>query len=378
MKPILTTYLLGLLLPVLMMAQPTSYAFEQGKTAHRQNDLTAAIYHYTLAIEENPQLMDAWYNRGIAHYQAEDFYKARLDFGHILAFQPNDLEAREHLANAEFYDGLYAAAIQNYDKILQIKPTASLYANRGLAKSMMGNEQAALVDFQMALEYEGNNPVYPAQIGDRYFAMEQYKQAVNYYDISIDLKVSDAKVFNNRANAKTYLGEYQSAVYDFNNAILLDYQGQFFANRSFAQLYLGKYELAEADGREATKLEENNHRAYYSMGLSNLNRLLLADAIYYFDKAIEIEKNDAAYYSDRGVAKYMLEDFYGAQADFQTALSLNPTLSETQRLLALVETELRTEEDMGDWQTFLPTAQQNPVGSRSTTVSAPASFQWDD
>ncbi len=48
------------------------------------------------------------------------------------------------------------------------------------------------------------------------------------------------------------------------------------------------------------------------------------DAISDYNKAIEINPNDASAYSNRGIAKFKLKDYYGAIADYTKAIELNP------------------------------------------------------
>lgn len=48
------------------------------------------------------------------------------------------------------------------------------------------------------------------------------------------------------------------------------------------------------------------------------------DAVTYYNKAIEIKPNEAILYFNRGVSKYCSKDYYGAIADFERTIYLNP------------------------------------------------------
>jgi len=63
---------------------------------------------------------------------------------------------------------------------------------------------------------------------------------------------------------------------------------------------------------------------YYLLGKSKLNKQDYQGAIADFDKALSLNLNDAKAYLGRGSARYAQGDKQGAIADFNKALSLNP------------------------------------------------------
>ena len=59
------------------------------------------------------------------------------------------------------------------------------------------------------------------------------------------------------------MGDYQAAIYDYNNAILLTAESHFFSNRANCHLYLGKPAATIADAKEALRINPDNDEAYY-------------------------------------------------------------------------------------------------------------------
>ena len=57
-------------------------------------------------------------------------------------------------------------------------------------------------------------------------------------------------------------------------------------------------------------------KEYFERGLSK------------YSKAIELNPNDSDAYVNRGISKYVLQDYQGAIADYSKAIELNPNLSE--------------------------------------------------
>jgi tetratricopeptide (TPR) repeat protein len=86
-------------------------------------NIQEAINLYTLAIEKDPEFIDAYYNRGIMHYFLKE----------------------------------YKGAIEDLNKVIEKKPDHVMaYASRGAVYDKIGDWQKALSDFRKA-----------AQLGDK-------------------------------------------------------------------------------------------------------------------------------------------------------------------------------------------------------------------
>ena len=63
---------------------------------------------------------------------------------------------------------------------------------------------------------------------------------------------------------------------------------------------------------------------FYDSGLEKLQNGVYEDAIFDFNKAIEIDPNYAMAYTRRGAAKSRLKDYSGSIKDLNKAIELNP------------------------------------------------------
>ena len=63
---------------------------------------------------------------------------------------------------------------------------------------------------------------------------------------------------------------------------------------------------------------------FYDSGLEKLQNGVYEDAIFDFNKAIEIDPNYAMAYTRRGAAKRRLKDYSGSIKDLNKAIELNP------------------------------------------------------
>ena len=89
----------------------------EGRRCHQEGHICAAIEHYGEAISLNPELVDAYNNRGLA-------YKSL---------------------------GKYEVAIEDYNIAQQLHPNAILFHNRGCAYSALGEYELAVHDFDKSL-----------------------------------------------------------------------------------------------------------------------------------------------------------------------------------------------------------------------------------
>ena len=103
----------------------------QGQKQYRANDYKEAIALFDKAIQLNPYVADAYYNRGLAKFRLGESENAR----------ENAQKARE----------LYQEAINDYTQTIKIIPNHfRAYNNRGHAKKALGQGEAAQADFKKA------------------------------------------------------------------------------------------------------------------------------------------------------------------------------------------------------------------------------------
>ena len=99
------------------------------------------------------------------------------------------------------------------------------------------------------------------------------EKCISAYDQAIRLNPDYARVYNNRGNANSRLGQHKAAVADYDEAIRLnpDYARAYF-NRGNANSRLGQHKAAVADYGEAIRLNPDYARAYCHRGILWLQR----------------------------------------------------------------------------------------------------------
>ena len=135
-----------------------------------------------------------------------------------------------HAEEAQRY---YHAAIEDFDKTISLNPEdAYTYGNRGYARICLGNFEsgrgntdraknlykAAITDSDSAIQFDTENSYYYHLRGVAKAALDDYSGAVNDFNKTLSLKPDFARAYYNRALAKAVLGQRDAAKVDLEKA----------------------------------------------------------------------------------------------------------------------------------------------------------------
>jgi tetratricopeptide (TPR) repeat protein len=92
------------------------------------------INHYTKALEMNPQMDSAYYNRGLTYAGIGEFDKAIKDYNIVINRNSEDAVAYNSRGDAFLDQGKFNKAIEDYDTAIKLKPDYGFfYFSRGKA-----------------------------------------------------------------------------------------------------------------------------------------------------------------------------------------------------------------------------------------------------
>lgn len=218
---------------------------------HRQYD--QAIAAYTEALQIDPQYVEVYVKRGVAHNE----------------------EARDKPKRAQAELNL---AIADYNAALRINPQSDeAYRNRGLAYKKRGQHDEAMTDYNTTLRI---NPQSNKAYNDRgkvYASKGQWKEAIADYTAALhinpnpELGDADEDVYFNRGLAYGTTGQWEQAIADYEKArrtweayvdpdsvgdLSLSYIGHgLLIRRQLAQAYFFKGEACEKLGQRSQALD---------------------------------------------------------------------------------------------------------------------------
>lgn len=180
-----------------------------------------------------------------------------------------------------------------------------------------GEETSALISFLAGfIEYQSEN----------------YESAIRYFDSSLETLPVLPSLFENRleiyfcrGTSNSYLGQYERAIQDYNQAIQIRPQlAEAYYNRGLTYYYLGEYEDAIQDYGQAIQINPQFAEAYYKRGVVYDNLGQYEDAIQDYNQAIQINSQFAEFYYNRGVVYNDLGQYERAIQDYDQTIQIDP------------------------------------------------------
>jgi tetratricopeptide (TPR) repeat protein len=165
--------------------------------------------------------------------------------------------------------------------------------------------------------------------GEKYFKTandllnkKEYKQAIEYYDLSLKYIPKGENIFYMRGRARHQLSDYPAAIADFTVAISLNKSVALFYNaRAWTYCFSGAYSKAIEDADKAIGLEKNGD--YYDTRATAYGlRLQFLSATADLNSAIKMNPK-AMYYYKRGLMKKANNELSAAEQDFAQARKLD-------------------------------------------------------
>jgi tetratricopeptide (TPR) repeat protein len=340
---------------------------QQGIDANRDYKSAEAIKLLDAALEQNPNLVDAYLERGKAKKSLEKYSEAIEDYDRALKHNPDLVEAYINRGRAKQFLKQYQEAMKDFDRAIDLNPKSlSAYFSRGmLYRIYLKQKERGDKDLDLALN------MMPESINDysdlRFIfslrknpkaGIEYFNKAINlkhknnhwayvqkavlYQDSSIakpDLAILNYKKFLQSKKelpnslkamaleriASNYLNlnNYSESIASSNESLRLDPKNySSLSTRGQSFYYLKNYPAALTDFDRAIAIEPKSSSLYGWRADTYYRLTNYQQAISEYDRAIELSPSSAYFYKDRGNAKWYLFQSAAALADYQKAVQL--------------------------------------------------------
>ena len=163
--------------------------FFKGLTYQNRRYYEQAVEHYTEALRLNPQLAEAYTNRGNIHNSEGKHDLAIIDYTKAIALNSNHADTYHNRGLAYGENGDFELAIVDFTKAIQLKPDdADAYYNRGLAYGEKGDSDRAIEDCTKAIELKPNFAEAYYNRGVAYREKDDSERAIVDFTKAIELK----------------------------------------------------------------------------------------------------------------------------------------------------------------------------------------------
>lgn len=267
---------------------------------------------------------------------------------------PEDIDQLIELGKKNFYLRKADEAKALFSQVLAADPM------HGYVNYMMGQLADKIeYDYGLAVEYyskailqEKNNETYLFDRGKAHYMLRNYQEGVSDFDRVIAIIAVHGKAHYYRALCYDGLGNAEAAVKDMQLASnfdpdLSEEAGKYLQRHvqrdkpkvqiqpaeelklvAEENMRMNRYDQAEINWLEILKIDPREDHAYFNLGLIAINRDRdQKKAIYYFSKAIDINKSYVSYYYYRAHSYKFVDDCEKAINDCNNILNLDKKYS---------------------------------------------------
>lgn len=240
------------------------------------------------AIADDPQLKQAYHNRGIAYIEKGNKNAALADYNKAIELDSLYDMAYYHRARLYKERGDTLAALSDLNRTLMLKPDfneaynlrANIYAESGYTKEALSNYNKAII-------LKPDNPEYYLNRGLLQLNTGAYDEAIADFTQAISYKPAYDEAFNSRGMAKSYLDDFEGAVMDYSKAISLNPSLAIaYNNRAVVYAVQKRYDEAERDFQTYLTFFPEDARTYLNIGLVKIEKGDNMGACTFFGQAL--------------------------------------------------------------------------------------------
>jgi tetratricopeptide (TPR) repeat protein len=194
--------------------------------------------------------------------------------------------------------------------------------------------------------------------GDRFYDLEQYSEAIKYYDIILAINETDTYALSQKASSLFFsdkyndaliyydmalainktdiysltgkgdvlflLGNYEDAIKYYDMTLAINKTDTYaLASKGDALNNLGRYDEALKNQDMALAIDKNDTYALTSRGDTLVNLYRYDEAIDSYDKALEIDRNDTNLITSKATALYEMSRYDQAIDNYDKALAID-------------------------------------------------------
>lgn len=278
--------------------------------------------------------------------------------GEILPLLPADTYQKLiDFGNRHYFEGRYDVALNCFSHAIKMEPTSLAYSERAWSYYQLDRYEESLNDLKAALDLDDENVsalrvrslVYKYQDrtdeaiadvnraialepknalsyydrGTLYYSLEDYDAAVSDFSQAISIDSENVSYFQYRADALQEMGRHEQAIEDLKTAINLDPSNSYTVWLfGYSMFYTGDFASAEKAFMTAYELDPADADCLTWAADSARNQGELNTAVGLYNKAIELDEDQAWAFFGRGLCYKAAGNQRQAEADFAHAEQL--------------------------------------------------------
>ncbi len=201
-------------------ANPARTAYDRGNEAISHEDYPAAIRHFSMAVEANPRMADAWFSRAWAYGQLGQHAQEVADLTQCIALSPDHAEAYCNRGAAYARLGRIDLALEDLDRAIGLAPGLTVaWVTRGWVRSQRGEDKEAVADYTEALKLDPKDIDVYVSRAHCFSSLGQHDGAIADLDRVLKVYTHDPELLGLRGTAKAAQGDLSGGAADLRAAL---------------------------------------------------------------------------------------------------------------------------------------------------------------
>ncbi len=206
---------------------------------------------------------------------------------------------------------------------LPIVPTVLILVLASLTFLRSNKWQSSIVLYEDIVKKYPDNFLALNSLGVEYMFKNNNDKALMYFNRAINIAPYNYKGFYNRALLHLKNNQPKAAIKDLNQVLIMYNYIKAYVARASAHYSLMDYNSARIDAKAALLKDKNNHRAYFILGNCDNDQNDLQNAISFYNRAIELNKDEPDYYFKRAIALGKQQNFKECIENLNSCIQLN-------------------------------------------------------
>jgi tetratricopeptide (TPR) repeat protein len=287
----------------------------------------------TLAIERDPEYLEAYLGRIAANQQLGNIHEAIADYDVVIKLEPKNYDLKFKRAALQFDSRNYEAALLDLDDLIRTLPKAAvLYRIRAMTRFALHDFDGSFEDWSKYVTYTPNDHEHHYYRGAYAMGLRHYDEAIRELDACLAIKPDDALALLAKARIDHWRGDDASSLQKINDVMArIDSSAWSAAEKASyvnerMDLYrnLGRLDDSEQDARRSIEIDPTKVDAYLGMAILEKKRgKPVAEVQAWYDRMLAANPNSAEVHLRRAEFFRDLGRWDEALAETERARSLD-------------------------------------------------------
>lgn len=323
-------------------ADEANRLLEEGMSLEAAGQVKEALNRYNSAIDLQPSLGRAHFNRGNLLLEEGASQEALAAFSNALRCKPDSAACYYNMGNAQVQLKQFSEAIESYQRALKLKPGfEDAEVAMGVALQETGSLEEAIACFRRALVLRPTYAEVHYNLGGAMVESKKLTEAIFHFRQAIAIKPDYIDAYAKLGVAQQELRQFEELIQTIHRLLDLKPDNVEALNNIGAALSkLGEHQKAAEFYRQALELSPDQAELHSNLGVVYKTLGQHEEALTCYRRALEIKPDFPEAHSNQGMVLHQLGRFSEALASYKKALALDPNCIDAANNLGVLQQQM--------------------------------------